>query len=129
MSKLLDKIKSKYKEPLDERIIEFLDNVVSDLDSSQTTKYSTIILDMLVPQLIMYFKAVDILQQNAGVSNKDIYDRSSKSPEIMVLNKAHDQILNLLDKLAMSPMEKAKIKRINKNEEESAKELLDSLMS
>lgn len=129
MNKIVKEITSKYKEPLDSRVVSFLDNVTSDLDEKNINHYSRIVLDMLVPQLIIYFKAQDNIQVEGGVSHSDDYNRKSKSPEIGVLQKANDQILSLLDKLVLSPLEKAKIKRINKNDEEDAKELLDALIN
>lgn len=129
MNKILSELILKYKEPLDERILDFLNNVTSGLDENNINDYTKIILNMLVPQLIIYFKAQDNIQGNGGVAHSDDYNRKSKSPEIAVLQKANDQILSLLDKLVLSPLEKAKIKRINKNDEDDAKELLENLIN
>lgn len=129
MNKILSELILKYKEPLDERILDFLNNVTSGLDENNINDYTKIILNMLVPQLIIYFKAQDNIQGNGGVAHSDDYNRKSKSPEIAVLQKANDQILSLLDKLVLSPLEKAKIKRINKNDEDDSKELLENLIN
>ena len=127
--KTLDSITSKFKEPLDERIIEFLECVVEGIDDKHLKSYSKLILKMLIPQLILYYKALDLMEQNKSVRHEDIYNRITKAPEVQVLQKANDQILNLLDKLALSPIEKAKIKRLNKDEGEDAKKLLEDLIS
>ena len=126
MKKLLNDIISKYKEPLDARIIDFLTYVTSSLENEND--YTKIVLNMLVPQLIIYYKALDNMQTTSDVTHNDDYNRKSKAPEIGVMQKANDQILNLLDKLVLSPIEKAKLKRINKSEEDDAKDLLESLM-
>jgi len=126
MYNILDDIKSKNPD-LDSRILEFLNYVIYEIELNDN--YSKIILNMLIPQLIIYYKALDVIKTNKEVSHKDDYSRISKSPEIAVMQKANDQILNLLDKLAISPMEKAKIKRINKDDGDSANELLANLMA
>lgn len=114
---------------IDSRIESMLDCVIHSLDPNHKGDYSKIILTMLVPQLILYFRALDEVNKTEKLSTKDDYSRTAKSPEIQVLQKCNDQILNLLDKLALSPMEKAKIKRINKGGEDSANELLASLIN
>lgn len=128
MYKILDEIKSNYND-LDERVYKFLERVIKDIDDADITNYNKIIIDMLIPQLVIYYKAIDIIKSETSISKKDDYNRTSKSPEIAVMQKANDQILNLLDKLVLSPLEKAKLKRINKDEEDSAKEILENLMN
>ena len=125
MYNILDDIIKKHSD-LDSRIIEFLNYVVDDIECNNN--YSKIILNMLIPQLIIYYKALDVIKANKEVSHKDDYSRISKSPEIAVLQKSNDQILNLLDKLALSPLEKAKVKKLNKDEGEDAKKLLEDLI-
>jgi phage terminase small subunit len=128
MYKILDEIKSNYND-LDERVYKFLERVIKDIDDADITNYNKIIIDMLIPQLVIYYKAIDIIKSETSISKKDDYNRTSKSPEIGVMQKANDQILNLLDKLVLSPLEKAKLKRINKDDEDSAKEILENLMN
>ena len=113
---------------VDSRIESMLDCVISSLDSNHKSDYSKIILTMLVPQLILYFRALDEVNNSDKLSTKDDYSRTAKSPEIQVLQKCNDQILNLLDKLCLSPLEKSKLKRLNKDDG-SAKELLDALIN
>ena len=113
---------------IDSRIESMLDCVINSLDPNHKGDYSKIILTMLVPQLILYFQALDEINTNKKLSTSDVYSRTAKSPEIQVLQKCNDQILNLLDKLCLSPLEKSKLKRLNK-EDGSAKELLDALIN
>ena len=113
---------------IDSRIESMLDCVINSLDPNHRSDYSKIILTMLIPQLILYFRALDAVNDNDKLSTKDDYSRTAKSPEIQILQKCNDQILNLLDKLCLSPLEKAKVKRLNKDEGEDAKKLLDDLI-
>lgn len=113
---------------IDSRIESMLDCVINSLDPNHKGDYSKIILTMLVPQLILYFQALDEINTNKKLSTSDVYSRTAKSPEIQVLQKCNDQILNLLDKLCLSPLEKSKLKRLNKDDE-SARELLDALIN
>lgn len=114
---------------IDSRIESMLDCVINSLDPNHKGDYSKIILTMLVPQLILYFRALDEVNNNCKLSTKDDYSRTAKSPEIQVLQKCNDQILNLLDKLCLSPLEKSKLKRLNKNDEDDAKDLLERLIN
>lgn len=123
-----DLIISNSEEKFDSRIEKMLTCVFNSLDPNHKGDYSKIILTMLVPQMVLYFQALDEIKKNRKLSSSDVYSRTTKSPEIQVLQKCNDQILSLLDKLCLSPMEKAKINRINKSGETSAQELLDALM-
>ena len=64
------------------------------------------------------------------VSSEDSYKRKAKAPEISIMQKSHDQILNLLDKISLSPLSSAKIKKLtSNNDDESAQEYLDALIN
>ena len=123
-----DIIETNLNDKIDSRIEELLDCVINSLEPSHKGDYSKIILTMLVPQLILYFRALDEVNKTEKLSTKDDYSRTAKSPEIQILQKCNDQILNLLDKLCLSPMEKAKINRISKSETVTGAELLDALI-
>lgn len=127
--KNINEIAETYGAPLDKRIIEFLELVAIAVEERDISAYSKIILKMLIPQLVVYYKALDLMNKSDSLRHEDVYNRITKSPEVQVMQKANDQILNLLDKLALSPMEKAKIKRINKDDGDSANELLANLMA
>jgi hypothetical protein len=118
---------SNFKQPLDDRILKILSYVVNSLDVKQNDDYSKIIMIMLVPQLILYFRALDETQINTKLSTSDAYNRTAKAPEIQILQKCNDQIVNLLDKLCCSPMQKAKMNRLNRDDDTTAEDLLDSL--
>ena len=84
---------------------------------------------MLASQLVIYYKALDAIFGKDDVSTTDLYDRKAKAPEISILQKAHDQILALLDKLSLSPIVKAKLKKLNSSDEATAEQLLNDLIS
>jgi len=127
---LKNQILSKY-DKVDDRVNSFLDKVISDLNAKKIaiTDYTVLILNMLVAQLVLYFKAVDDVMNTENVTNSDAYNRKSKTPEIAVLQKSNDQILNLLDKISLSPLSAAKIKKLNKSDDQDSSELLDKLIN
>lgn len=132
MKTLTKEIFQKVNTGVDQRVVDFLDSVVNDIEQRKidVTEYVRCILLMLVSQLVLYFKASDEVLKDTALSSTDDYKRKSKAPEIAILNKAHDQILNLLDKISLSPMQNAKIKRLNKGgDDESAADLLAALTS
>lgn len=114
---------------LDNRVIKFIDRTIVDLSKNEEiTEYGKSLLGMLVMQLIVYYKAVDEVIKSTQLRNEDVY-RTSKSPELQVLQKTHDQILSILDKLAISPYNKAKVKKLNSNDDgEKARELLADII-
>jgi hypothetical protein len=74
--------------------------------------------------------ALDALNTEKTLASEDNYKRIAKSPHIMILNKSHQEILNILQKLSLSPFEKAKLKRLNNTDDvESAEALLQNLIN
>ena len=129
MNKILENITLKYKD-LDSRVIEFLDRVVSSIDENKADlDYNTLMVEMMVPQLILYYNCIDQFATDGQVMQKDNYNRVAKSPVIMAMQKANDQILNLLEKIAMSPMSKARINKLKQTDDTSAQELLKNLIN
>ena len=133
MQKLTREVLNETNKDLDPRIVNYLDNVVVDLMTHQKeniTLYTKEILILLVAQLILYFKSFDAIFSADNLSSTDAYKRTAKSPEINILQKAHDQILNLFDKLCLSPMGKVKLSKLTQlDEEQTAKDLLNDLTS
>lgn len=113
---ILEETIKDYKD-LDPRIILYLEHVVNEIGKDQVTDYTKVILGMLVPQLIIYYRSLDELNTKNDLTNENKYYGKSKSPVIIIMQKANDQILNLLDKISLSPMTKAKIKKLNTTEE------------
>lgn len=113
---ILEETIKDYKD-LDPRIILYLEHVVNEIGKDKVTDYTKVILGMLVPQLIIYYRSLDELNTKNDLTNENKYYGKSKSPVIIIMQKANDQILNLLDKISLSPMTKAKIKKLNTTEE------------
>lgn len=124
-------IQETYKD-YDERVLVFMSRVYEDCinDNAKLTNYFYCCLDLLATQLKLYFIASDIIDEQKKISSEDSYRRISKDPSISVLNKCHEQILNILAKLSLSPFDKAKLKRVQSGEDiDSAESLLDSLVN
>ena len=113
----------------DSRVINFLSNVFEDVqeDNPKINKYFYNVFDLLANQLFIYYTALDAIKADTKVSSEDSYKRTAKNPAIAVMNHAHEQILNIMQKLSMSPFDKAKLKRIQNGEDDDAETLLESL--
>ena len=127
-----DIIQKRYFE-YDKRIIDFLSNIYEDVKehNNKINNYFFVTFDLLANQLLLYFRALDAINNDAALSTEDNYKRLSKSPNIAILNHAHQEIMKILDDYGLSPFASAKIKRL-KNEstdDESAEELLNSLIN
>ena len=127
-----DIIQKRYSE-YDNRIIDFLHNIYEDVkdQNNNINNYFFVTFDLLANQLLLYFRALDAINKDASLSTEDSYKRTAKSPNIAILNHAHQEIMKILDDYGLSPFASAKIKRL-KNEstdDESAEELLNSLIN
>ena len=127
-----DIIQKRYSE-YDKRIIDFLSNIYEDVkeQNNKINNYFFVTFDLLANQLLLYFRALDAIKTDATLSTEDSYKRTAKSPNIAILNHAHQEIIKILDDYGLSPFASAKIKRL-KNEStdnESAEELLNSLIN
>lgn len=130
--KIIDQYIQKKYEKYDERVIEFLSRVYDDCKNAneRLSNYFYCCLDLLANQLKLYFMAVDNIENEKDLTSKDNYNRIAKSPSIQVLNHAHQEILNILQKLSLSPFEQAKLKRLNNgSDEEDAEQLLEKLIN
>lgn len=115
----------------DDRVLVFMSRVYEDCinNNDKLSNYFYCCLDLLATQLKLYFIASDIIDEQKKISSEDSYRRISKDPSISVLNKCHEQILNILAKLSLSPFEMAKLKRLkNGDNDQDAEELLNSLV-
>jgi phage terminase small subunit len=125
-----DIISNRYKD-YDQRIIDFLNNIYEDVreNNSKINNYFFVTFDLLANQLLLYFRALDAINNDAALSTEDSYKRQAKSPNIAILNHAHQEIMKILDDYGLSPFASAKIKRLNNvDDSESAQELLENLI-
>lgn len=130
MKKVNQYIKETYKD-YDERVLVFLTRVYEDCmkNNDKLSNYFYCCLDLLAEQLKLYYLGVDAINANKNLSSTDDYKRVSKNPCIAILNHAHQEILNILQKLSLSPFDQAKLKRLNNGDgDESAEELLNELI-
>lgn len=116
----------------DERVKLFLYRVYEDIkkDNVKINNYFYVTLDLLANQLLLYYRALDAINKDAALSTEDSYRRQAKSPNIAILNHAHQEIMKILDDYGLSPFASAKIKRLNSTDtEEDAEALLEKLTS
>lgn len=125
-----DTISKRYAK-YDERIIDFLNNIYEDVRESHKNNinnYFFVTFDLLANQLLLYYRALDAINKDAALSTEDSYKRQAKSPNIAIMNHAHQEIMKILDDYGLSPFASAKIKRLNNGDDDgSAEELLKSL--
>ena len=129
--KIVEKyILEKYNE-YDDRVKLFLSRVFEDVKKSNDEKLSNYFyccLDLLAHQLSLYYLSVDAIEEAKNLSSEDAYKRVSKNPAVAIMAKAHQQILDILEKLSLSPFQKAKLKKLNEtSDDESAEQLLKEL--
>ena len=128
--KTIDPYIQKTYEGYDDRVLMFMSRVYEDCitNNEKLSNYFYCCLDLLATQLKLYFIASDVIDEQKKISSEDSYRRISKDPSISVLNKCHEQILNILAKLSLSPFEQAKLSRLkNGDGDQDAQELLDNL--
>ena len=129
--KAIDPYIQKTYEGYDERVLVFMSRVYEDVkeQNAKINNYFFVTLDLLANQLLLYFRALSAINADASLSTEDSYKRQSKSPQIAILNHAHQEILKILDDYGLSPFASAKIKRLNNGDnDQDAEELLDSLV-
>ena len=129
--KMIDKYIQENYGDYDERTKWLLTRVYEDCNKNneKLSNYFFVCLDLLATQCKLYYFALDVIKNATELSSKDNYGRVAKHPALQVLNSAHKEILNILQKLSLSPFEIAKLKRLNKGEDDgSAEELLSELI-
>lgn len=130
--KTIDPYIQKTYEGYDDRVLVFMSRVYEDVKEQNTkiNNYFFVTLDLLANQLLLYFRALDAINADAALSTEDSYKRQAKSPNIAILNHAHQEIIKILDDYGLSPFASAKIKRLNNSDgDQDAEELLDNLIN
>lgn len=119
----------------DQRVLDFLEYILDELKAKEKAlnNYTLVILQLLSAQLNLYFKAQDEVCSNVTEVSDTKYGKVKKiKPEVQIMMSAHKEVTRLLDKLGLSPLEKAKIKRMNTTEQNSqadGTELLAALIN
>ena len=113
--KTIDPYIQKTYEGYDDRVLVFMSRVYEDVkeQNSKINNYFFVTLDLLANQLLLYFRALTAINADAALSTEDSYKRQAKSPNIAILNHAHQEIIKILDDYGLSPFASAKIKRLN----------------
>lgn len=130
--KTIDPYIQKTYEGYDDRVLVFMSRVYEDVKEYNTkiNNYFFVTLDLLANQLLLYFRALDAINADAALSTEDSYKRQAKSPNIAILNHAHQEIIKILDDYGLSPFASAKINRLkNGDNDQDAEELLDNLIN
>lgn len=113
-----------------DEVIDYIININNLIKDKDNDDYYYCIYDLLSTQLFLYFSAKNELLENTKLTTTDSYARTAKSPLVGLLNKCHANILDIMQKLSLGQMEQAKLKRLNKNDDdESAQELIDKLIN
>jgi len=129
--KTIDPYIQKTYEGYDDRVLVFMSRVYEDVKEYNTkiNNYFFVTLDLLANQLLLYFRALDAINADASLSTEDSYKRQAKSPQIAILNHAHQEIIKILDDYGLSPFASAKINRLkNGDNDQDAEELLENLI-
>ena len=129
--KTIDTYIQKTYEGYDDRVLVFMSRVYEDVkeQNAKINNYFFVTLDLLANQLLLYFRALDAINADAALSTEDSYRRQAKSPNIAILNHAHQEIIKILDDYGLSPFASAKIKRLNNGDnDQDAEALLDNLI-
>jgi phage terminase small subunit len=129
--KTIDPYIQKTYEGYDDRVLVFMSRVYEDVKEQniKINNYFFVTLDLLANQLLLYFRALDAINADASLSTEDSYKRQAKSPQIAILNHAHQEIIKILDDYGLSPFASAKINRLkNGDGDQDAEELLDNLI-
>ena len=117
----------------DDRIKIKLSRVYDEVeknDPNNINNYFFNTLDLLCAQYEVFFLSYDALREAGKVNQDDRYHRQAKNVNITVMTRASKEILDIMDKLSISPVIKAKVKKLNKEDDsESAEELLNSLIN
>ena len=129
--KTIDPYIQKTYEGYDARVIEFINRVYEDCknNNQEINNYFYCCLDLLSNQLKLYYMSVDALDSEKKLSSEDSYKRIARHPAVGILSKSHQQILDILEKLGLSPFASAKINRLkNSDNDQDAEALLDNLI-
>ena len=107
-------------EGYDQRTIDMLDIILKELSkqNKELNEYSLVIFQLLAIQFEIYYKAYDSID-TAIVDEIDLHGGklTKAKPQLDALQKANNQITKMLKDLGLTPLEKAKIKKLNSQEE------------
>ncbi len=119
----------------DQRTQDNLEIILKEVSKQgkELSEYSLVMFQLLAVQFEIFYKAYDAISEGI-VNTTQVGERTvhAPKPQLEALQKANVQINNMLKSLGLSPLEQAKIKKLNENpasREESATELFSELIS
>ena len=113
-----------------DEVIDYIININNLIKDKDNDDYYYCIYDLLSTQLFLYFSAKNQLLEDTKLTTTDSYARTAKSPLVGLLNRCHANILDIMQKLSLGQMEQAKLKRLNRtDDDESAQQLIDKLIN
>lgn len=114
----------------DTRTQDMLEIVLKETkkQGKELSEYSLVIFQLLAIQFEIYYKAYDSLDKNI-VDEIDLHGGklTKTKPQLDALQKANTQISKLLKDLGLSPLEQAKIRKLNSKDDEDSDKAFDEL--
>lgn len=117
--KLIDRYEN-YREDTQEQLKILINSVEND------ESYIPM-LDLLAINFDLMYSAMDDVKEK-GFALKDNYRGQTKNPSLQVLSNAQQTIIRLLNNFPSNPLSKARLKKLNNDDGDSAI-ILDSLIS
>lgn len=118
---------------VDDRIKIKLNRVYEEVESNNSNNINNYFynaLDLLCAQYEVFYLAYDALKEAGKINQDDKYNRTAKNINITVMTRASKEILDIMDKLSISPVIKAKVKKLNNDtEDESTEALINDLIN
>lgn len=122
-------------EGFDPRTIDNLDIILKQVkkQGKEISEYALVVFQMLAVQYDLFYTAYDSLNSCKDIVNVcQLGERTihATKPQVEVLLKANTQISKYLKDLGLSPLESAKIKKLNSADSEKlAEEAYEDLLS
>lgn len=117
----------------DQRTKDNLEIIIKEVSKQgkELSEYALVIFQLLAIQFDIYYKCYDELTNGNLTNERIIGDKTiyQPKPQLDMLQKTNVQISRFLKDLGLSPLERAKIKKLNDlDPEEQAEEAYDDLL-
>jgi phage terminase small subunit len=117
----------------DQRTKDNLEIIIKEVSKQgkELSEYALVIFQLLAIQFDIYYKCYDELTNGNLTNERVIGDKTiyQPKPQLDMLQKTNVQISRFLKDLGLSPLERAKIKKLNDlDPEEQAEQAYDDLL-
>lgn len=117
----------------DQRTKDNLEIIIKEVSKQgkEFSEYALVIFQLLAIQFDIYYKCYDELTNGNLTNERVIGDKTiyQPKPQLDMLQKTNVQISRFLKDLGLSPLERAKIKKLNNvDPEEQAEQAYDDLL-